>query len=1092
MAAIAAERDLLFGLLALQNGLIDQGQLVAAFQAWTRDKARALADHLVGRGDLEADDRSAVEALVARHLKKHGGDVERSLAAMPAGRSTRESLAAIGDPTIEHTLTQLAPGPDSDADRTANYAVGTASADGQRFRVLRPHARGGLGAVFVALDAELNREVALKQILDQHADDPASRARFLLEAEITGGLEHPGIVPIYGLGAHADSRPFYVMRFIKGDSLKEAIDRFHADESLKSDPGGRSLALRKLLRRFIDVCNAIDYAHSRGVLHRDIKPGNIIVGRHGETLVVDWGLAKATGQSDPGAGERTLMPSSASGSAETLPGSALGTPSYMSPEQAAGELDRLGPRSDVYSLGATLYCLLTGKPPLEGEDIGGLLRRAQQGDFPRPRQRDPSIDMALEAVCLKAMALRPEDRYGSPRLLAEEIERWMADEPVTAWAEPWTRTLLRWLTRHRVGITGVAAAGLAALVGLVAVALVQTQARAALAAKNSALAQANDRVTAANADLKAANESVTAANDALAAANSKVEARYNLALDAIKTFHTGVSEDFLLKEEKFKALRDRLLESASDFYGKLSALLGKETDVAARRALARSNFELAELTRKVGRLEDGLAAHRAVLAARDALAREPGADAAVRIEQGRSLMAVAAVLSSTVRTEEALTTYRRAESVLASLASSDPDARAALANCRTAMARLLLLRGKNDEAFAECMMARADQQALAAVAADSRDNRRDRAATAHELSFILLLIRKLPEAEAEILDALEIQRKLVRENPTDAEFRASLASYQSQLAGVLEVAGKTAAAEEESRGVLQILDRLAEENPAVTTFRRRKALGHKDLGNLLLMTGRPAAAVAEIRLGLAIFQGLADENPAMTAFQDDLGLSHSILALALYQAGHPAEGVAEAREAVAIQQKQVDENPTDRVRRDVLAFHLETLGDAARSGGQTGEARSAYERAMALLERRVQEEPTNSRHRFALSDATWRRGLTLRDLGDTAGAVADIRRALRLCEGLTATHGLDWYNTACNHSALAGMAGRAGSGVSASEADRAADTAMELLTRSVAVGIRNLDEFRIESALDPLRSRDDYKLLMMDAAFPLDPFATAP
>src|SRR5204862_4646805 len=128
-----------------------------------------------------------------------------------------------------------------------------------------------------------------------HAGNPDSRARFLLEAEVTGGLEHPGIVPVYGLGAYADGRPYYAMRFIRGDSLKEAIGRFHTDETLKKDPGRRSLELRKLLRRFMDVCNAIDYAHSRGVLHRDIKPGTIIVGRHGETLVVDWGLDKATG-----------------------------------------------------------------------------------------------------------------------------------------------------------------------------------------------------------------------------------------------------------------------------------------------------------------------------------------------------------------------------------------------------------------------------------------------------------------------------------------------------------------------------------------------------------------------------------------------------------------------------------------------------------------------------------------------------------------------------------------------------------------------------------------------------------------------------
>src|SRR5262249_29319541 len=198
-------------------------QLVAAFQAWTRDRARPLAEHLAARGDLDPDQRAGVEAMVGLHLKKHGGDAAQSLAAIPAGRSTRESLAALGDPAIEHTLTQLAPASDGDADRTASYSVGTTTSDGQRFRILRPHARGGLGAVFCALDTELHREVALKQILDHHADDPASRQRFVIEAEITGGLEHPGIVPVYGLGTYGDGRPYYAMRFIKGDSLKEAI-----------------------------------------------------------------------------------------------------------------------------------------------------------------------------------------------------------------------------------------------------------------------------------------------------------------------------------------------------------------------------------------------------------------------------------------------------------------------------------------------------------------------------------------------------------------------------------------------------------------------------------------------------------------------------------------------------------------------------------------------------------------------------------------------------------------------------------------------------------------------------------------------------
>ena len=268
MADTAADRSLLLGLLALQNGLIDQGQLVAAFQAWTLDKSRSLADHLEARGDLTAAKRALLDALAEVHLEAHGGDVEKSLAAVSAGKSTRESLARIGDPDIEATLGHVASAQRLDATTatpTARAPTPSASAtsDGQRFRVLRPHARGGLGAVFVALDAELNREVALKQILDQHADDPVSRQRFLIEAEITGGLEHPGIVPVYGLGTYAGGRPYYAMRFIQGDSLKEAIAAFHADESLKKRPRPPVAgSCAKLLRRFIDVCNAIDYAHS--------------------------------------------------------------------------------------------------------------------------------------------------------------------------------------------------------------------------------------------------------------------------------------------------------------------------------------------------------------------------------------------------------------------------------------------------------------------------------------------------------------------------------------------------------------------------------------------------------------------------------------------------------------------------------------------------------------------------------------------------------------------------------------------------------------------------------------------------------------
>jgi serine/threonine protein kinase len=343
---------------------------------------------------------------------------------------------------------------------TASQVASSPTVDLCRYVDLGPHARGGLGEVFTATDTELHRVVALKRLQDHCAEDATSQRRFLLEAEITARLEHPGVVPVHSLFHDEEGRPCYAMRFIEGQTLEDAIRDYHAGPP---DP----VAFRRLLQTFIQVCETVAYAHSRGVIHRDLKPKNIMLGKFGETMVVDWGLAKVVGrttQEPSGQTEVTLRPSGDSSSEETQLGAAVGTPAYMSPEQAAGRWDVINAASDIYNLGAVLYALLTGKPPLKkGNNWPELQQKIQQGDFPRPRIVNSGVPRTLEAICLKAMALKPADRYPLATSLSAEVERWLADEPVEAYREPINERLWRWARRRK----NLLAIGISASVALV-------------------------------------------------------------------------------------------------------------------------------------------------------------------------------------------------------------------------------------------------------------------------------------------------------------------------------------------------------------------------------------------------------------------------------------------------------------------------------------------------------------------------------------------------------------------------------------------------------------------------------------------------
>ncbi|MFT3880741.1 MAG: WD40 repeat domain-containing serine/threonine-protein kinase [Gemmatales bacterium] len=348
-----------------------------------------------------------------------------------------------------------------------------------RYRATAHLGQGGLGQVFIAVDEELEREVALKRILPGRAAGEDNRARFRREARITGRLEHPGIVPIYGLGSDSQGRPYYAMRRVTGDTLDEAINRYHRNE----------LSLPVLLRSFLAICQTVAFAHSKGIIHRDLKPQNVLLGEFGETLVIDWGLAKPLAEVEADDAIDTGQPSM-EGVTPTMHGARKGSPAYMSPEQADGQ--PATEASDIYALGATLYKILSGRAPFS--DTADIWQRIRTGDFPSPRSLQANVPAALDAVCRKAMAVRREDRYATALELAADIEHWVADEPVSAARDPFTVRCRRWVRRHRALVLSALSMFAVGIASLVVLLIMKDQSNRALTQSNDDLKQANNRV----------------------------------------------------------------------------------------------------------------------------------------------------------------------------------------------------------------------------------------------------------------------------------------------------------------------------------------------------------------------------------------------------------------------------------------------------------------------------------------------------------------------------------------------------------------------------------------------------------------------
>lgn len=941
-----ADRDLLLAHVVASQKYVALDALQRGMRVWLNEPSRRLVDVLCEHARLSAEHAALATARVDQCMTTPW---LAGLASVPPPNQPQiQTLPPVAAATSHATLPRepIAPADVATlpgAGRVGDYSFQAArrQAPSARFVTLRPHALGGIGLVSVALDQELHREVALKEIQLQFTADAQCRARFLQEAEITGGLEHPGIVPVYSLGEYEDGRPYYAMRFIQGDTFKEAIDRFHRPAAASTTSGSRrheserarGLELRRLLRRFLDVCNAIDYAHSRGIVHRDLKPGNVMLGKYGETLVVDWGLAKPVNQPEAPhvPSEPTLRPASASGTMPTELGVAVGTPHFMSPEQAACSLADIGSASDIYSLGATLYALLTGKTPYSGGDAATILAQARSAEFPRPRAVDARVPAALEAVCLKAMSRRPADRYPSARELADDVERWLADEPVQAHLESWSERLARWGRRHRKGVRATAAATfLVALVSLVAAVLIEG-------------ARQRESVARQEADRQ----------------RIRAEASFRDARRAVDGFFTVVSESKLLDVPGLQSLRKDLLSSALTYYRRFIRQRGR--DVALQTDLAQTYYRVGRIDAEIGTQSQAARSLRQALRMQNRLVREHPNDAALLSDLANTYNALGRVRQETGQLDAALQAFVRSQKLRADLLRIEPankEYRRKLANSHNNIASVQARLGEFQQAQEEYVRANAARKMLADQFPSERSFQVDLAKGHYNLALLLQSREDAQGALDSLAESRRILREVVARDSRSLDNRRELALASRVFADLASEQGQIDAAQLAFQESQQLAEQLARQNPIVVDFQADLAALYVSLARARRSLGEPASAVEWLEKAAVIQESLVQSDPSVLRWRQDLAEMY----LSLGQAQDAAGQAATANTTLLIAQSKFESLGVgpghDAKAREGLARVLLSLGQVSRSAGDFDQAQIHFTQARQAYE--SLSEPTRA------------------------------------------------------------------------------------------------------------------------------------
>ena len=825
------------------------------------------------------------------------------------------------------------------------------------YRLIREVGRGGMGVVYEAEQVSLQRRVALKVLPFAAALDAKQLQRFHHEAQAAARLHHTNIVPVYAVGCEHGVH-FYAMQFIAGQTLAAVIrklreqeerrrtkhdhstqdavqvtrdDRAANPEQSRGPASGEAEASSGALLSSLghrqpsffraaahlgeQAAEALEHAHQLGVVHRDIKPANLLLewragGSNPPVLwITDFGLAQFH--------EKTGL---------TLTGDRVGTARYMSPEQASDNRALVDHRTDIYSLGVTLYELLTLHPACTGRDWPEVQRQILVDEPRRPRRLNPAIPRDLETIILKATAKDPGHRYATAQELADDLRRFLDDKPVKARRPTLVQRGAKWARRHRALVaTGV---------------LLLVLATVGLAVSNVRVRREQQRT----------------------------RQMVDLAFTVLDQIYLRLAEKRFPRDPRWEKENREILEQALTFFDQLARENG--TEPASRHAAAKAYHRAGDILQKLRQAPKAEEAYQQAIAALDRLARDYPNDFVYRKDLARSWLNLGYIRYNASHYGEAERAFREALDFLQRLAEQFPDEpnyRVEIAECDNNLGLLFETLGRYAEAERADRQALALQQQLAKEFPATPKYRQQVVQSHHNLGLLLAAVGRLNEAERAYRQALDLQQQLVKDFPKVPEYRDELAGCYNNLGLLLKGTGREDDAERAYRQAMDLQQQLVKDFPAIPAYRQVLASNQMNLANLLKTTGRREEAECMHREAFDLVRPLARDYPDIPEYRKALAQCHRFLGKLAEEAGQMEDAEKAYREALKLNQELVRDFPAVPEYRTGLAHSYHSLGLFLKETGRREEAERAHRRALEIQQQLVADFPEAPDYRRELA-----------------------------------------------------------------------------------------------------------------------------